>query len=205
MGKPWSWRICFGCEEDYPVNWFKFIPSIPGHTPVHLAYSTLASMNHQWTVNLHDGYCPPYALMPIPPTLLLPCNLMFSMFHFGVDYLHPNKETQHDLPSLAPPQWEMASSLSWTSLFKSPTPRILCWGDPTLAKLDQVIPAPKDIFNKYLLTEPLSMHETGFSATKSMPFCDTGVHSGTTFLLKLKANITMPPETEEKCKTCHPQ
>ena len=45
-------------EEDYPVNWFKFIssmssktgmtgPSIPGPTPVHVTYSPLASMNHQ--------------------------------------------------------------------------------------------------------------------------------------------------------------
>ena len=72
---------------------------------------------------------------------------MCSMFYFGVDYLHPTKGPQHDLPSLAPPKGEMAS---WTSLLKNPTPRPLYLGDPTLAKLNQVIPAPKDIFNKYL-------------------------------------------------------
>ena len=52
---------------------------------------------------------------------------MFSMFHFGVDFLHPTKEPQHDLPSLAPPKGEMASSFSWTSLFKSPTPDLYVW------------------------------------------------------------------------------
>ena len=83
----------------------------------------------------------------------------------------------------------MASSLSWTSLFKSPIPRTL--GDPTLAKLNQVIPAPKDILNKYLLTELLSMCETEFCATKSIPFCDCGAHTRATFLLKPKAKLTM--------------
>ena len=117
---------------------------------------------------------------------------MFSMFHFGVDYLHLTKEPHHDLPSLAPSKAEMASSFTWTSLFNSPTPRTLCLGDPTLAKLNQVIPALKDIFNNYLLTELLSMCETEFCTTKSIPFCDHGVHTGTLFLLKPKATITMP-------------
>ena len=76
---------------------------------------------------------------------------MFSMFHFGVDYLHPTREPKHDLPSLAPPNQEMATFFYWTSLFKSPTPRPLYLGDPTIARLNQVIPTPKDILNKYLL------------------------------------------------------
>ena len=51
-------------EQDFPVKWFKFIypsskprmteTSICAH--VHVAYSPLASTNHQWTINLHDGY-----------------------------------------------------------------------------------------------------------------------------------------------------
>ena len=56
-------------EDDYQVTWFKFIssmssktgipgPSIPGPTPVHVAYSPLASMNPQLTINVHDGYPP---------------------------------------------------------------------------------------------------------------------------------------------------
>ena len=51
-------------EQDFPVKWFKFIyprckPRMTETsfcTPVHMAYSPLASMNHQWTINLHDGY-----------------------------------------------------------------------------------------------------------------------------------------------------
>ena len=88
----------------------------------------------------------------------------------------------------------MASFFSSTSLFKSPTPRPLCFGEPMLAKLNQAFPAPKELFNKSLLTELLSMHETEFCSSKSIPFCDPGAHTGTMFLLKPKANITMPVE-----------
>ena len=38
------------------------------------------------------------------------------------------------------------------------------------------------------------MHETEFCSSKSIPFCDPGAHTGTMFLLKPKANITMPVE-----------
>ena len=126
---------------------------------------------------------------------------MFSMSHFGVGYLHPTKEPQHDLPSLPPPKGEMASSFSWTSLFKSPTRRPLCLGDPILAKLNQVIPVPKDTLNKYFITELLSMCETEYCAIKSIPFSDPGVHTGTTVLLKPKASITMPVEERGKGAT----
>ena len=60
------------------------------------------------------------------------------MFHFGDDLLYSTTRPQHDLPSLASPKGEMASSFSWTSLFKSPTSSTLCFGDSTLAKLNQV-------------------------------------------------------------------
>ena len=51
-------------EQDTPLKWFKFIcPSSKTRmnetsslTHVHLAYSPIAFMNHQWTINLHDGY-----------------------------------------------------------------------------------------------------------------------------------------------------
>ena len=122
------------------------------------------------------------------------------MSHFGVDYHHPTKEPQYYLPNLAPPKREMTSSLSWTSLFKSPTPRPLSLGDPTLAKLNQVIPEPKDIFNKHLLTELLSMCETESCVTKSIPFCDPGVHTGTTFLVKLTEK---PEDTQQGQKMSH--
>ena len=51
-------------EQDSPVKWFKFIypiskPRMSGTstlTPVLVAYSPIVFMNHQWTINLHDGY-----------------------------------------------------------------------------------------------------------------------------------------------------
>ena len=43
-----------------------------------------------------------------------------------------------DLSSLVPPKGEMESSFSWTYLFKSPTSSTLCFGEPTLRKLNQV-------------------------------------------------------------------
>ena len=143
-------------EEDYPVNLFKFISSITskttitglsiteptpvhvaystlasmnhqwtinlhdGYAPVHVSYSTLASMNHQWTINLHDGYPPFYVLIPgesIPSSIPTLCNLTLTMFHFGVDFLHYTKETPHDLQSLPPCKGETVSSFSCPSLF----------------------------------------------------------------------------------------
>ena len=42
-----------------------------------------------------------------------------------------------DLSSLAPPKREMESSFSWTYPIKSPTSSTLCFGEPTLRKLNQ--------------------------------------------------------------------
>ena len=42
-----------------------------------------------------------------------------------------------DLSSLLPPKGEMESSFSWTCPFKSPTSSTLCFGEPTLGKLNQ--------------------------------------------------------------------
>ena len=53
-----------------------------------------------------------------------------------------------DLSSLIPPKGEMKSSFSWTCPFKSPTSSTLCFGEPTLGKLNQ---------------------ETDFYMTKHMP------------------------------------
>ena len=53
-----------------------------------------------------------------------------------------------DLSSLIPPKGEMESSFSWTCPFKGPTSSTLCFGEPTLGKLNQ---------------------ETDFYLTKHMP------------------------------------
>ena len=42
-----------------------------------------------------------------------------------------------DLSSLIPPKREMKSSFSWTCPFKSPTSNTLCFGEPTLGKINQ--------------------------------------------------------------------
>ena len=110
-------------------------------TALHMAYSPIAFMNHQWTINLHDGYPHLHVLLAeeyLPPSLPTFCYLKSTMFHFDVDLLYSTTKPQHDLPSLASPRGEMASSFSWTSFFISPTSSILCFGDPTLAKLNQV-------------------------------------------------------------------
>ena len=124
-------------------------------------------MNYQWTMNLHDEYPPFHDLMPgehIPPSILTLYNILSTMFHFGVDFPHPTKAPQHDLPSLAPSKGKMPSSFSWTNLFKSPTSRPLCLGDPTLEKLNQVN------------ISHLSLCATEFCDTKSIRFGDPGVH-----------------------------
>ena len=122
---------------------------------------------------------PLHVLLPeeyIPPSLPTFCNLLSTMFHFGDDYLCPTKGTLHDPPTRASPKGEMASSFSWTSLFKSPTTSTLCFGDPTLAKLNQV----------------KLLHETEFCITKFICLCDPVVHTGTTFLLTSKTLSHMP-------------
>ena len=117
-------------EQYLPLKWFKFFdPSskprmteTSTHTPVHVAYSPIAFMNHQWTINLYYGYPPLHVLLPqeyIPPSLPTLCNLKSTIFHFGVDLLHSSTEPQHDLSSLASAR-EMVGSFSWTSFFKSP-------------------------------------------------------------------------------------
>ena len=113
---------------DIPVQWFKFIhPSpkprmtkSPFQSTVHVAYSPIASMNYKWTINLHDGY-PLFQVMKSEGYTTPPLHIL-----------------KHDLSSPASPKGEMKSSFSWTSLFKSPTSSTLCFGEPTLGKLNQV-------------------------------------------------------------------
>ena len=102
-----------------------------------------------------------------PSSIHALCKLMLSIFHFGDDFLHSTKEPQSDLPSPAPPNAEMASSFSWSSLFESPTPRPLGFSETTLAVLSQV-----KLFC-----------ETKFGATKTISIYEPGVHTGGTFLL----------------------
>ena len=89
-------------KQDFPVKWFKFIhPSpkqriieTPVQKPVHVAYSLIASMNYQWTINLHDGYPLLQGMQAdeyIPPSLHTLFNHKPTMFHLGDDFLCPSK------------------------------------------------------------------------------------------------------------------
>ena len=93
-----------------------------------MAYSPIVFMNHLWTIKLHDGYRPLHVLLPeeyTPPSIPTLSNLKPTMFHSGVDFLYSTTEPQHDLPSLASPKGEMASSFSWTS--KVPHQALYVW------------------------------------------------------------------------------
>ena len=126
----------------YPVNWLKFIfsmqsqtgmtePSTPRPIPIHVAYSPLASMNHHWTINLHDLSPPhPYALIPgesIQTSIPILCNHWYGMFNSGVDYTHITRETNPDPPSLDPPKGEMANSFHLTHLSNAPHLELYVW------------------------------------------------------------------------------
>ena len=105
-------------EQDFPVKWLKFIhPShkprmteTPVQKPVHVAYSPIASMNYQWTINLHDGYPLFLGMQPeeyIPPSLQTLCNHKPTMFHLGDDYLCTTK-----IPPAPWRQWGESGSYS---------------------------------------------------------------------------------------------
>ena len=83
-----------------------------------------------------------------------------------------------DPSSLAPPKGEMESSFNWTYLFKSPTSSTLCFGEPTLRKLNQV----KQLCNPTSstlcdFTLGKLNQETGFCITNHTPL----IHTGTPF------------------------
>ena len=64
-----------------------------------------------------------------------------------------------DLSSLLPPKGEMESSFSWTCPFKSPTSSTLCFGEPTLGKINQ----ETDVYmTKHMLK--LLLEQTKFSS-----------------------------------------
>ena len=108
------------------------------------------------------------------------------------------KRNKHNLSSIASPKGEMKSSFSWTSLFKSPTSSTLCFGEPTLGKLNQV----------KLLCSPISStlcdptlaklnQDTEFCILIHIPLCDSDVHTETTF-----SGLRSSSETQ-RVSDCH--
>ena len=168
-------------EQDTPVQWFKFIhPSpkprmtkTPFQIAVHMAYSPIASMNYKWTINLHDGY-PLFQVMKSEGYITL--------------FLHILK---HDLSNLAAPKGEIKSSFSWTSLFKSPTSSTLCFGEPTLGKLNQVkLLCSISSSSLWHPTLAKSNQETELCITKHIPLFDSSVHTGTPFSVPSSSSET---------------
>ena len=68
---------------------------------------------------------------PYPPD---PGKPLLETYHAQTPLVERDKL---DLSSLIPPKGEMKSSFSWTCPFKSPTSSTLCFGEPTLGKINQ--------------------------------------------------------------------
>ena len=82
-----------------------------------------------------------------------------------------------DLSSLVPPKGEMESSFSWTYPFKSPTSSTLCFGEPTLRKLNQVKLICNHISSTLCdFTLEKFNQETEFYITKHMPKSSSGTN-----------------------------
>ena len=160
--------------------WFKFIHPSPKpritETPVqksvHVAYSPIASMNYQQTINLNDGYSILQGLPPeeyIPPSIPTLCNPKYTMVQFGVDSHSLTKEPQHEFTSTASPKKEIESPFCWNSFLKIPSSSTLCFGEPILAELNHEPTLGK--LNQ----------ETEFCITIHIICGDSVVHTGTTF------------------------
>ena len=91
---------------------------------------------------------------------------------------------KHDLSSLAPPKGEIKSSFSWTS-------NTLCFGEPTLEKLNQVKLLCS--ISSSTLRDPTlakSNQETELCITKHIRLCDSSVHTGTPFSVPSSSSET---------------
>ena len=138
----------------------------PFQIDVNVAYLPIASMNYKWTINIHDGY---------------PLFQVIKQEGCITPYLHIPK---HDLSCLAQPKWEMKSSISWTSI-------TLCYGEPTLGKLNQM-----KLFcsiSSTTLWDPTlakSNQETELCITNHIPLCDSSVHTGTPFCVPRSSSKT---------------
>ena len=97
-----KWSATVTGKQDFPVKWFKFIhispkprmTETPVQRPVHVAYSSIATMNYQWTINLHDRYPLLQGMQLeeyIPTTFHTLSNHKPTIFHLDDDYLCTTK------------------------------------------------------------------------------------------------------------------
>ena len=101
------------------------------------------------------------------------------------------KRDKPDLSCIASPKGEMKSTFSWTSLFKNPNSSTLCFGDPTLGKLNQVklLCSPTSITSCDPTLAKLNQ-ETEFCITIHITFGDPVVHTGTIFFVPRSSSET---------------
>ena len=83
------------------------------------------------TNQVSKSYNPHPVTFPYPPD---PGELVLATSRAPTTLVEKDKL---DLSSLIPPKGEMESSFSWTCPFKSPTSSTLCFGEPTLGKINQ--------------------------------------------------------------------
>ena len=83
------------------------------------------------TNQVSKSYNPHTVTFPYPPD---PGEHVLETFSAPTTLVERDKL---DLSSLIPPKGEMKSSFSWTCPFKSPTSSTLCFGEPTLGKINQ--------------------------------------------------------------------
>ena len=83
------------------------------------------------TNQVSKSYNPHPVTFPYPPD---PGELVLATSSAPTTLVEKDKL---DLSSLIPPKGEMKSSFSWTCPFKSPTSSTLCFGEPTLGKINQ--------------------------------------------------------------------
>ena len=100
----------------------------------HSQYSILMKKicTHNPSTNqVSKSYKPHPVTFPYPPD---PGEHVLETSHAQTTLVERDKL---DLSSLIPPKGEMKSSFSWTCPFKSPTSSTLCFGEPTLGKINQ--------------------------------------------------------------------
>ena len=101
----------------------------------------------------------------------------------------------HDLSCIASPKGEMKSTFSWTSFYKIHTSSTLCFGEPTLGKLNQVklfgSSTSSTVCDPTLakLNHIKLSSETEFCITMHIPLCDL-VNPGTTLFVPRSSSET---------------
>ena len=103
---------------------------------------------------------------------------------------------KHDLSCIASPEGEIKSTFSWTSFYRIHRSSTLCFGEPTLGKLNQLkflCSSTSSTLSDPILAKLNHMtlsSETEFCITMHIPLYDLVVHTGTTFSVPISHSET---------------